>query len=189
VSSSNDRVARLLPAELDGAQRALYDVITGGPRARGAQHFALTDAAGGLVGPFNAMLLSPAVGGPLQALGAALRYSSGLDDETREIAVLVVAQVWDSAFERHAHEAIARAAGLGEPVLAAVREGRFADLPTASQRLVAATTAALAGPGDLDDEQYAAACDLLGADGLFELMTLVGYYATLALQLRVLRIT
>ena len=41
---------------------------------------------------------------------------------------------------------------------------------------------------DLDDTEYREAEDHLGPDGLFELLTLVGYYATLALQLRVFRV-
>jgi 4-carboxymuconolactone decarboxylase len=42
--------------------------------------------------------------------------------------------------------------------------------------------------GDLDDAQYAGAVAQLGEAGVFELTTLVGYYATLALQLRVFRV-
>ena len=42
--------------------------------------------------------------------------------------------------------------------------------------------------GDLDDAEYREAVDHLGTAGLFELLTLVGYYATLALQLRVFRV-
>ena len=42
---------------------------------------------------------------------------------------------------------------------------------------MAATTAALAGDGDLDDPAYAEAVGQLGPAGLFELPTLVGYYA------------
>jgi 4-carboxymuconolactone decarboxylase len=41
--------------------------------------------------------------------------------------------------------------------------------------------------GDLGDEEYARAVDELGERGVFELTALVGYYATLALQLRVFR--
>ena len=44
------------------------------------------------------------------------------------------------------------------------------------------------GAGDLDDAEYAEAVGHLGPSGLFELLTLVGYYATLALQLRVFRV-
>jgi 4-carboxymuconolactone decarboxylase len=47
---------------------------------------------------------------------------------------------------------------------------------------------ALVQVGDLDDEEYAAAVAGLGEAGVFELTTLAGYYATLALQLRVFRV-
>ena len=178
------RLPKIPPDALNPSQKALYEAITGGPRADGPRLFALTDEAGALEGPFNAMLLSPALGEPVQALGAAIRYRSALSVEAREVAILVVAQVWDSGFERYAHEAVARSAGLDEATVTAIREGA---VPRAHQ-LVATTAKALAGSGDLDDEQYQAARDGLGERGLFELMTLVGYYATLALQLRVFRI-
>ena len=42
--------------------------------------------------------------------------------------------------------------------------------------------------GDLDEPAYAALLDALGERGIFELTTLVGYYRTLALQLRVFRV-
>lgn len=179
---------RLPPLEvtgLDAEQRALYDSIAGGPRAQGPQLFALTDAAGRLNGPFNAMLLAPRLGTALQALGSAIRYGGALPDRAREIAILVVAQHWDSAFERYAHEPVGRAAGLSEAELAALRGADVAELADPVERLVASTTLALAARGGLDDTEYAAAREGLGLPLLFELTTLVGYYATLALQLRV----
>jgi 4-carboxymuconolactone decarboxylase len=181
------RLAKLRPDELDGEQRALYDEIAGGPRARGPQAFRLTDDDGGLAGPFNAMLLSPAVGAALQALGSRLRYGSHLDDRTREIVILVVAHHWASEFEIHAHEAVGEQVGLSPDERAALREGRLGDLPDPDERLAAETAAALAAHGDLTDAQYAAAVRL-GAAALFEITTFVGYYATLALQLRVYRV-
>lgn len=181
------RLGRLDPAALDPDQRALYEQIAHGPRAQGRQAFALVDAGGRLAGPFNAMLLSPRVGGALQELGAAVRYGSGLTDRAREIAILVVAHHWRSAFEIYAHEAVGAVSGLSADELGALRAGEFGRLGEAGERLVAVTTAALAAHGDLDDEQYAAAV-ALGERALFELTTLVGYYATLALQLRVFRV-
>jgi 4-carboxymuconolactone decarboxylase len=41
---------------------------------------------------------------------------------------------------------------------------------------------------DLDDAEYAAGVEALGERAVFELSTLVGYYATLALQLRIFRV-
>ncbi|HEY3926325.1 MAG TPA: carboxymuconolactone decarboxylase family protein [Acidothermaceae bacterium] len=178
------RLPKLSPAELDEQQRELYDAIASGPRARGPQLFALTDNDGGLEGPFNAMLLSPAVGSALQALGSAVRYGSGFDNRDREIAILVVAHAWDCAFEVYAHEAVGRAAGLSVDELAALKAGAYDQL-TEHERLVANTSAALAVRSALTDDEFNDARDALGLPLLFELTTLVGYYATLALQLRV----
>jgi 4-carboxymuconolactone decarboxylase len=181
------RIPKLPPSALDDEQRSLYDAIAGGRRAQGRQLFRLVDDEGRLEGPFNAFLLQPRLGSALQALGSSVRYDTGLDDRCREVAILVVALHWQSDFEWYAHEAVGRAAGLGDAELAAVRDGRHGAL-TGREAVVARTAAALLKRGDLDDAEYREAAEQLGQEGLFELLTLVGYYATLALQLRVFRV-
>jgi 4-carboxymuconolactone decarboxylase len=185
--TSGARIPKLEPSSLDAEQRSLYDVITGGRRAQGPQIFLLTDADGRLEGPFNAFLLQPRLGMALQALGSSVRYDTGLDDRCREIAILVVAAHWRSDFEKYAHEAAGRSVGLGDAELAAVRDGSHARL-AGREAVVARTAGALAARGDIDDAEYLEAVEHLGTAGLFELLTLVGYYATLALQLRVFRV-
>jgi 4-carboxymuconolactone decarboxylase len=174
------------PTSLDLDERALYDAITGGPRAAGPQHFALTADDGSLNGPFDAFLLSPAVGTALQELGSAIRYRTHLDDRCRELAILLVAAHWDSTFEREAHEAIARSVGFDEETLAAVRARELSPFTGIELAVGRATLSLL--DGDLDDRAWAEAADALGANGVFELSSLVGYYGTLALQLRVFRV-
>lgn len=185
--SDAPRIAKLTPARLTADQRVVYDAIAGGPRAQGPQLFRLTDEDGGLEGPFNAFLLQPGLGLALQELGAAVRYRTGLSDRAREIAILVVAAVHDSDFELYAHEAVGRHLGLTDDELRALRTHDFTPFAD-TERVVATTTHALSVHGDLDDDEYAAAVDALGEAGIFELLTLVGYYGTLALQLRVLRV-
>ncbi|WP_433824484.1 carboxymuconolactone decarboxylase family protein [Actinoplanes sp. CA-015351] len=141
------------------------------------------DADGALVGPFNAMLLQPALGEALQQLGGAVRYRTGLTGRAREIAILTVARVWKSDFETYAHRAVGRVVGLSEQELDATT---FDD---PGEQLVADTTFALASRNDLTDEEFAQAEAGLGLPTVFELTTLVGYYATLALQLRVFRVS
>jgi 4-carboxymuconolactone decarboxylase len=208
--TSGARIGKLAPAALDDEQRALYDAITGGRRAQGPQLFRLADPEGCLEGPFNAFLLQPRLGSALQALGSSVRYDTGLGDRCREIAILVVAAHWRSDFEWYAHEAVARSVGLTDAELAAVRDGRYTELATGQaaspaepaavqaaspaelagrEAVVARTAAALLARGDLADDEYREAVEHLGPAGLFELLTLVGYYATLALQLRVFRVT
>ncbi len=102
----------------------MYDAITGGPRTAGPTLFELTDEAGALNGPFNAMLVSPQVGNALQQLGAAIRYQSGLSGRIRELAILMVASHWGSEFERYAHEPVARSVGVRESEIEDLRDGR-----------------------------------------------------------------
>lgn len=173
------------PAQLDGAERALYDAIAGGARARGPQLFPLTEPGGALRGPFGAMLLSPEIGGAAQALGAALRYRCALSPRIREIAILAVATRWESAFEREAHEAVGAHVGLTDAELAALRRGDGPDLADPGERVALALTRALLDGGRLTDDAYGHAVDVLGERAVFELSTLVGYYAMLALQMRV----
>jgi 4-carboxymuconolactone decarboxylase len=182
------RLPHLTPDELDPQQRALYDEITGGPRASGPQRFSLVDAAGRRAGPFNAMLLAPPAGQALQALGAAIRYETTLSDRVRELAILAVAARWDSAFERASHEPHALAAGLTGAQVEAVRGGAVPDLADETERAALRLVSALLREEDVDDVTYAEVVPIIGNRMAVELTTLVGYYATLALQLRVFRV-
>jgi 4-carboxymuconolactone decarboxylase len=178
------RQPRLRPADLSDAQRALYDAIVGGPRSGGA--FALTDADGVLEGPFGGFLLSPALGDALQQLGAAIRYRSDLTPRVRELAILAVAAHHQSLFERYAHEAVGRAVGLSGEEMAAIWAG--ADLVLADPGEAAALAFAKAVlAGDVDNETWTACVPPLGVGVAYEILVLVGYYSTLALQMRVLR--
>ncbi len=180
------RVRPLTPGELTAEQSALYGAITGGLRAQEPQHFALTAEDGALRGPFDLMLRSPAVGTAQQELGTAIRFRTALSDRVRELAILLVAAHRDSTFERESHEAIARALGFGEPELAAVRTLDLSGF-SGGERTVGQAVLELLD-GDLSDASWDSASAALGLDGLFELTALVGYYSTLALQLRVFRV-
>jgi 4-carboxymuconolactone decarboxylase len=182
------RLPQLRPEELTGEQRAVYDAIAGGPRAAGPQLFQLADAEGRLNGPFGVMLHSPAVGGALQELGTAIRYRSVLGDRLREIAILAVAAHWSSEFEQYAHEPLGRRAGLTDAELAALATGAPLDLEDPAEAAGLRMVRALLEQADLADEEYAEAQRALGEQALVELTVLVGYYATLALQLRVFRV-
>lgn len=182
------RLVRPSPDALTAEQRALYDLIVGGRRSSGPQALSIADDEGRLVGPFNAMLLVPSLGHALQSLGVAVRYETTLSRREREIAVLVVAAVRDSDFERYAHETIGRRAGLSDAELLALRQPTLDEFADERERAVGHAAHALATTGDLSDAEYAVARDLLGESVIFELTTLVGYYSLLAVQLRVFRV-
>jgi 4-carboxymuconolactone decarboxylase len=185
------RLAVLSSDDMTPEQVDLYRAILGGPRGQGPRAVLLSTGAGGLAGPFNAMLYAPEVGHALQELGAAIRFRTSLSPRIRELAILVVAQAWDSGYEQSSHEDIGREAGLTEPEIEALRSGADPQFADEQERIAYQVVRALVGigvPADLDDELYATAATALGEQALVELSTLVGYYGILALQLRIFRV-
>jgi 4-carboxymuconolactone decarboxylase len=181
------RLDLIPPAELAPAQRALYDAITGGPRASQAGTVPITDADGQLLGPFAIMLLSPEVGNAMQQVGATIRFGTALTGRERELAILAVAGALDSEFERIAHVPAARALGLTEPQIDAALAGRAADGLSADEAIVGRLARAMTVDRTLSDEDYAYAAEALGQERLAELTWLAGYYSALALSLAVFR--
>ncbi|GGL15110.1 carboxymuconolactone decarboxylase family protein [Nocardia jinanensis] len=178
------RIHRFRPDELDEPQRRVYRAVLGGPRtATGGVR--LADAEGRLEGPFNAMLLSPALGDPLQELGSAIRYRGALSPRCRELAVLAVAAHWQCEFERRAHEIIGATAGLTPAELHALRTGSPPELSDPEEAAALSVVLTLLRTTDLNQSEYHTAVSILGPAKIFELTTLVGYYSLLALQMRV----
>lgn len=164
----------------------LYRALTGGPRASGPRLFRIADDSGRLLGPFGVMLHAPRVGTALQQVGVEIRYHSEFSDRAREIAILAVGAHWSSAYETYAHRAVGRACGLSEDVMDAVATGRDPELTDPAEEATWRLTIAMLG-GDVDDETWASCVPPLTVVQVVELSTLVGYYSTLALQMRVLR--
>jgi 4-carboxymuconolactone decarboxylase len=185
VPSVIDRLPLLDVTALTDEQRKVYDSIA---TSRTGAVVQVTDGDGRLLGPFNAMLYSPAVGAPLQRLGGAIRFRTAFTQREREIATLVVAAHWRSDYEWYAHQRIGLQAGITEDELAALKAGRQPELADARERVVYDVARTLAADGDLNDALHAEAEAALGRSLLVELVTLVGYYAALALQMRVFRV-
>jgi 4-carboxymuconolactone decarboxylase len=185
------RLAALSSDTMTPEQVGLYREILNGPRGQGPRAVLLATGAGGLAGPFNTMLYAPEVGRALQELGAAIRFRTELTPRIRETAILIVAQAWASEYERTAHEPIGRDAGLTDTELEALRTGTDPGFTDEQERVAYQVVRSLTGigaPADLDDHEYDRAVRTLGERALVELSTLVGYYATLALQLRIFRV-
>ena len=173
------RLPNLPPGDLNPEQRALYDSIAGGDRAKDAS-FPLTDESGALVGPFNALLYSPRVGDVIQQLGTALRFHTELSAPVRELVILAVATYYDCEFERWAHESIAKRVGLADDQIAALRAGTQPNLDAADLIAAYDVCQSILHDKSIGDEYYRRAIEALGQDRLVELMMVVGYYGMLA---------
>jgi alkylhydroperoxidase family enzyme len=179
-----ERLRLFEPDELDAEQRALYDRIVARPRLRGGTP-SLVDDAGHLTGPLNAMLLNPEVCAVQLELGTKVRFATRLTDRAREIAILELAALRRSAFEWIAHERVARAAGLTDAELTAIRTGEPAPTLDPTETLVREAVRQLVRDRALDDATFAAAVATLGEGKLMDVIAIVTYYDLVALSLAV----
>ena len=181
------RLDLIAPADLDPAQRALYEAITGGPRASQAGTVPIVDESGRLLGPFAVMLLAPEVGNAMQQVGAKIRFSRALTGRERELAILAVAGELRSGFERLAHEPAALKLGLSQAQVNSVLSGQVPDGLSSDEALICGLARVMTAERNLNDQDYEAGLAALGQERLAELTWLVGYYSALALSLAVFR--
>lgn len=176
--------------DLDDAQRAVWAQVTGGARA--AAHGdtgGLVDERGGLIGPFNAWMYAPVPGVAAAQLGEALRFSSSLADNLRELITVTVAAHWRCNFEMWAHRGFAIDAGVDQAAIDALQRGERPDLADPVEALVVDAGRELLTAGRLGEERYADAVGHLGERGVVEMVTLVGYYSLVALNLNAFEVS
>jgi 4-carboxymuconolactone decarboxylase len=188
VGPVSERLPPQRPDELSELQLGVYRAITQGPRSQGPRLFETTGPDGQLLGPFAAMVAHPAVGDPLQRLGAALRYETSLPDVAREVVILTVAVHHRSEYEWYAHSAVASHIGLSAEVLEALREGGEPSGLDDEARCAWQLAVRLLQREPVQDDLFAAVESVLGSTGLIEVTAMVGYYSLLAQLIEVFRL-
>ena len=166
---------RFPPLEIDAMtpdQRRVAEAIASGPR-------------GGLGGPFQAWLRSPELADRLQKVGEYLRFSSAVPRRLNELAILITARAWDAQYEWYAHHRMAMQAGLDPAVAADLAEGRRPVSMQADEAVVYDFCTELRANRNVGDATLAAALDLLGEQGVVDLIAVCGYYDVVSMTLNV----
>ena len=88
-----------------------------------AAHFQARTDDGQLIGPFNAVLLSPDIASSFMQLQYAEAQHTSLTERTRQVVILTVGAVWQAAYELYAHSAAGRQAGLSDDAIATLAGG------------------------------------------------------------------
>ena len=171
------RLPLLHPAEMDEAQKALYDHIaaTAVPWAETAG-FRIRTVEGRLIGPFNTVLFSPAIGRSFLARQGEEGERTALSERVRQVVILTVGSVWQSPYELYAHSAVARRAGLSEEAVRALSGGEPADELRHEERVAQRFTRQLAAERRVDEETYGAAEGAFGRKGVLDMVMLAGCY-------------
>lgn len=169
---------------LDDDQRALWENITTGPRGNPErEHGGLAGADGALIGPFNALFLSPQVGNAIQELGASIRYGTSLPAELLEVAICTMGGHWRANFEFWAHARLAVNAGVSAEAIDAIRDGGDPQFGDERQQAVYQFGRELIEAQRVSDETYEMLKGMIGERGVFEIASVMGYYALVSIGL------
>ncbi|MEY2433561.1 MAG: 4-carboxymuconolactone decarboxylase, partial [Acidimicrobiaceae bacterium] len=176
------RLPYLRRDELDHEAEGVWDAVVA---VRGPEVF---NDAGGLVGPFNAWLHAPEVGGHLSALGAVLRFGTSLDRRLVELAILVVGAHWKAEFEWWFHSRLAARNGVSDAVIAAIEVGATPSFDRGDEAAVYGIVRELVADGRVTSATYDDALAMFGPRGVVELVSLCGYYVLVSFTLNAFEI-
>ena len=178
---------RLAPQTFDtltDAQRTLWDNITTGPRGNPErEHGGLAGPDGALIGPFNALFQSPEVGEAIQKLGAAIRYGTSLPSDLLEVAICTMGGHWRANFEFWAHARLAVNAGVSVEAIDAIGDGETPDFGDDRQQTVYQFGRELIENQRVSDDTYETLKGMIGEEGVFEVASVMGYYALVSIGL------
>jgi len=133
-----------------------------------------------LIGPFNAMLRSPAISQALMGVTAAEGTHTALSEKVRQVIILTVGAVWNAAYELYAHIAVGRKAGLDEQTVQQLAVGRRPEGMSIEEDVAYDFTHQLATTHQIDAVLYERALVAFGEKGIVDMIALAGQYMTIS---------
>ncbi len=170
----NERFPPIALAEMTPCQRSVSEEICAGPR-------------GSLIGPFKVLLHAAELESRIHRVGEYLRFECSLPKEVIELVVLFTAARWKCHFEWAVHSEIGLKHGLANDTLDALHAGTRPSGMTEAQAAAWAVASEVHRSGECSDQTFDEASRLFGRQGVLELVTLCGYYSTLAMILNTAR--
>lgn len=136
-----------------------------------------------LSGPFAVWIHTPEIAEPTDQLANHLRFRSGLDQRLIELVVLLMCRDASVNYAWSVHVPLARKAGLSEAMIEAIRARRRPQFEREDETVVYELVTELAAAKSLRDATFERAKQVLGRDGLIEVVSCAGFYGMVGLLL------
>jgi len=163
------RLAKLTEDTMTSEQRALSERIAG--------------RRGGTRGPFLVWLRSPGLCDRVEALGAYVRFETGLPLKYRELGLILAARHWDAQYSWNAHAAKTIEAGIPADAVDAIRQGRVPDFEDEDDAVFYRFCVELLRDHFVSDETFRIALDRFGEEWLVDTIGVLGNSSMLAMCL------
>ncbi|MEH2304430.1 carboxymuconolactone decarboxylase family protein [Nostoc sp.] len=173
------RLPPLTPETLSPELRKVHDEIAA-LVARTQERIVVLNAQGALIGPFPAMLHFPQFGVPALIFQRSLSSEARLPKTVREVAILTVGAAFGARYELYAHEITAEEVGLSHSQIATLAAGNCPSEFNDEEAIAYDVARVLTTGHILPASTYARAHEVLGQEGVGELVFLIGGYCLIA---------
>ena len=173
--SAQDRMPPIPPDKMTDAQKK---AVTEYKELRGAD----------LTGPpWSVILRVPDLVVPSLQMRLHNQKNSSLGPRLTEFAILIAARQWTNNYEWNAHATAAERAGLSQPIIAAVADGRRPDRMAEDEAIVYDFCIEVLHNQSVSDPTYARMLAKFGEPGAVEAASLEGYYTFLSMIMNTAR--
>jgi 4-carboxymuconolactone decarboxylase len=167
------RVDEVVREKLSPRQQQLYD------------HFLKTRPRNKLSGPFSVLIETPDIAEPTDELVDYFRHKAKIGRRLVELAILLVVRSASAQYAWSVHEPHGLQQGFSQDQIDAIRDRKRPDLKRDDEKLVYDFVTELLANKTVSAAMFERAKAAFGANGVIELVTLVGSYVMIGLVLNV----
>ncbi len=168
------RILEIPEDKLTAEQKKVFDDLVAG--------------RGRLLTPYKIWIHSPKVAAAMETIGTFLNKKGSLTEREVEMTIVIIATHWQGDYVQAAHVKQCLKLGFPETAMDAIKAGRTPDLPDAREKAIYDLCQIAMAPGGGSDEVYDRATELLGREGLAEVLALLGYYSAVAMAMKLHRV-
>lgn len=168
------RILEIPEDKLTAEQKKVFDDLVAG--------------RGRLLTPYKIWIHSPELAAAMETIGTFLNKKGALTEREVELTIVVIATHWQGKYVQAAHVKMCLDLGYPQAVMDAITSGNTPDLADAREKAVYDLCQIAMAPGGGSDEVYDRAAELLGRDGLAEVLALLGYYSAVAMAMKLHRV-
>lgn len=172
--ASPSRIKEIPESELTAEQAKVFrDLVAG---------------RGTLLTPYKIWIHSPKLAAALETVGTFLNKQGSLTEREVELLVCIAARHWQGEYVWAQHVKRFPRLGFSQAVIEALSTGQIPPLNNERERVVCELANSAMQPGAGPDEVFARAEQLLGRNGIAEVLALLGYYSSVAMAVKLHRV-
>lgn len=174
MTDGPSRILEIPGEKLTAEQKKVFDDLVAG--------------RGRLLTPYKIWIHSPKLAAAMETIGTFLNTKGSLTAREVELTIVIIATHWQGTYAQAAHVKQCLELGYPQAAMDAITSGSTPDLPDAREKAVYDLCQIAMAPGGGSDEVYDRAVEILGRDGLAEVLGLLGYYSAVSMAMKLHRV-